>query len=69
MTRNERAATVGSYYANILELLRVHHDGEDVILYPKLLERCPADADLIARINAQHHDVESALQVRSSRNV
>jgi hypothetical protein len=49
-----RAVAVASYYANVLRLLRVHHEGEDVLLTPKLLERNPEQAELIERIAAQH---------------
>src|SRR5438067_13168408 len=62
-----RAATIGSFYANVLELLRVHHEGEDELLYPKLLERCPDRAPLVERINAQHVEVESLLHASQAR--
>jgi hypothetical protein len=52
-----RAAHVGSYYANVLGLLHVHHEGEDELVTPKLLERAPEHAELIASIASQHGDV------------
>lgn len=58
----ERVAAVAGYYADILAFLRVHHEGEDELLWPKLVERCPEDADLIRRIAGQHEGVLRALQ-------
>ncbi|MCW2599835.1 MAG: hypothetical protein JWM02_1664 [Frankiales bacterium] len=52
-----RADVVGSYYANVLSLLHVHHEGEDELLTPRLLDRSPADAATLARIAAQHGGV------------
>lgn len=57
----ERAETVGAYYFNILELLRSHHAGEDLLLTPKLLERCPEQAAEIRRIAEQHDEVHDAM--------
>ena len=49
-----KVATVSSFYENVLEFLHVHHEGEDKLLYPLLLERCPEHRELISRIDAQH---------------
>ena len=49
-----RAELVGSFYENILEFLHVHHEGEDVLVYPLLKERCPEDRATLERIEAQH---------------
>jgi hypothetical protein len=46
--------TVASFYETALEFLHVHHEGEDVLVYPILKERCPDRADLLARIDDQH---------------
>lgn len=54
---SERAAVVASYYANVLRLLRGHHEGEDLLVTPKLLQRNPDQAELIGRIASQHADV------------
>jgi hypothetical protein len=61
-----RAEVVGSYYANVLELLHRHHEGEDELLTPRLLERAPAHASTIERVGAQHHVVLAALHVAES---
>jgi hypothetical protein len=52
-----RSAVVGSYYDNILRLLHAHHDGEDELIWPKLLERCPSDAEMISEVAGQHQVV------------
>ena len=56
-----RAALVGDYYTNVLRLLHAHHTGEDELLTPKLLDRCPDQAEVIARVADQHHNVDGAL--------
>jgi hemerythrin-like domain-containing protein len=58
----ERVAAVAGYYSEILAFLHVHHEGEDALLWPRLAQRCPADADLIRRIAGQHEGVLTALQ-------
>ncbi|HEY1825578.1 MAG TPA: hemerythrin domain-containing protein [Acidimicrobiales bacterium] len=58
-----RAALVASYYDNVLSLLHVHHDSEDQLVWPRLLERCPDDAATVSRIAAQHGDVVESLAV------
>ena len=55
-----RAAIVASFYANVLEFLRVHHEGEDELMFPKLIERAE-DPDLVRRIADEHHGVENKL--------
>jgi hypothetical protein len=58
----ERADVVGSYYANVLALLHAHHEGEDVLVWPKLVERAPAEADTVMRVAGQHEGVLAALE-------
>jgi hypothetical protein len=52
-----RAAVVGTYYDNVLKFLHVHHEGEDDLVWPPLLERAVERAELVQRIAAQHGDV------------
>jgi hemerythrin-like domain-containing protein len=49
-----KIATVSSFFENVLEFLHVHHEGEDKLVYPLLVERCPEKSELISRIDAQH---------------
>lgn len=55
-----RAAVVAGYYSNVLEFLRVHHDGEDALLFPKLRERA-SDVTLFDQMSADHEAVHAAL--------
>ena len=56
-----RADVVGSYYDNVLRLLHGHHESEDELMTPKLLERLPDHAGAIARIGNQHDAVFTAV--------
>ena len=56
-----RAAHFADYISELLWLLHAHHAGEDELLYPLLVERVPAEAELFARMDAQHSSVESSL--------
>jgi hypothetical protein len=57
----DRVAAVGGYYSDILAFLHAHHEGEDELLWPKLVARCPADAEVVRRIAGQHDAVTVAL--------
>jgi hemerythrin-like domain-containing protein len=49
-----RARTLGRHYRFVTQVLHDHHTYEDDHLWPVLLERCPMDAELINRMEAQH---------------
>ena len=66
-TDADRVATVASYYANVLAFLHVHHEGEDALVWPRLLDRCPGDAATITRVAAQHEGVLAVLNGAESR--
>lgn len=54
----ERVEMVASYYDNVLRLVHAHHDGEDELLTPRLVQRCtPAEAAEVERVAAQHREV------------
>jgi hemerythrin-like domain-containing protein len=63
---DDKVAVVASYYANVLAFLHVHHQGEDALLWPKLLERV-RDPAVVRRIAAQHLDVDGAVASAESR--
>jgi len=54
---DERRALVANYYANLMAFLEVHHDGEEQIVFPRLLERAPEHQATVERAEAQHVDV------------
>jgi hypothetical protein len=56
-----RTEFVASYYDNVLRLLHGHHEGEDELMTPKLLERLPEHAETIQRVGDQHHAVFAAV--------
>jgi hypothetical protein len=62
-----RSAIVGTYYDNVLRLLHAHHGGEDELIWPKLLERCPDDAELVSEVAAQHQAVSKLIEVTMSQ--
>lgn len=49
-----RAEAVSSFYENVIEMLHVHHTGEDELLYPLLEQRCVESRAALERIDAQH---------------
>ncbi len=58
-----RAAAVGTVLGNFDKLLHVHHEGEDLYMYPQLAERAPACAVHVAQMLAQHAQVTERLEV------
>jgi len=67
--RTDRTDAVTDYYANVLAMLRVHHQGEDELLWPKLSERAPHEAVLVARMQGQHEGLHDALSEAERRLV
>src|SRR6478735_1672071 len=60
-----RAEVVGAFYADILEFLHLHHEGEDELLFPKLVARVP-DPELVTRIAGQHALVHDGLEASNA---
>ncbi|HEY5788846.1 MAG TPA: hemerythrin domain-containing protein [Microlunatus sp.] len=56
-----RAAVIGAHIRLALTGLHLHHTGEDELLWPKLLERAAPSADLVHRMEEQHHRVEDVM--------
>ena len=59
----ERAAAVGTMLGNFDKLLHVHHEGEDLYMYPKLAERAPACGLHVAQMLEHHAQVAERLEV------
>ena len=53
-----RAEVVASHLDLVLAGLHMHHTGEDVVLWPLLVDRAAPSGDLIATMEAQHHAVD-----------
>jgi hemerythrin-like domain-containing protein len=58
-----RARVLAAHARLVLRGLEGHHTAEDELLWPKLLERCTPDADLVHRMEGQHERVHEALEV------
>ena len=56
-----RAKVLADHARLILSGLHGHHTSEDLLLWPKLLERAAPDAALIHRMEAQHERVAAAI--------
>jgi hemerythrin-like domain-containing protein len=53
-----RAEVLTAWTSEVLDLLHHHHTGEDDLLWPLLLERCPPDTELVHRMEAQHAGID-----------
>jgi hemerythrin-like domain-containing protein len=45
----------------IVEALHIHHEGEDELMYPKLIERLPDQASMTEEVEHEHQFVKTAL--------
>jgi hypothetical protein len=57
----ERAGEVVGYLHEVLWLLEAHHQGEDELLYPKLVDRAGEHVALYERMDAQHRAVSAGI--------
>jgi hemerythrin-like domain-containing protein len=57
----ERAALVGEHLTDVVFSLHHHHEGEDDLLWPPLLEQATLEAELIQRMEDQHAALSTAL--------
>ena len=62
----ERVELVATYYRNVLALLHAHHDGEDDLIWPILIQRAPDQAAEVQRIASQHDAITSTLEAASA---
>jgi hypothetical protein len=58
---DHRRGLVANYYTNILAFLEVHHDGEEELLFPKLIERAPEQKGVVDGAIEQHEQVVTLL--------
>ena len=49
-----------------IKALHVHHDGEDEMLYPKLIERVPDQAPMTEQVEHEHLAIKTALDETSA---
>jgi len=50
----------------VLAMLHVHHEGEDELLYPKLIERAPDQAAVTEQVDHEHELIKTALDATSA---
>ena len=58
----ERVALIANYYENILSFLHSHHEGEELLVFPLLRERCDGAGELMDRMAAEHHEALELLE-------
>jgi hemerythrin-like domain-containing protein len=62
-----RAAQLSDHLDYLNNMLHHHHSGEDRLLWPKLLERVPADlAPTVELMEQQHHRIHDTMQAAAS---
>jgi len=49
-----------------IAMLHDHHEGEDELLYPKLIERVPEQAAMTAQVDHEHQLIKTALDATSA---
>jgi hemerythrin-like domain-containing protein len=64
----ERVTFLADHIDLALGLLHHHHESEDLLLWPKLLERAPEQAATVQRVADQHHDVAAAIERAETAN-
>jgi hemerythrin-like domain-containing protein len=65
-----QAAVVADHVEWMVRFLHSHHEGEDMMVWPRLLERCPAAIDpLIFTMESQHVGLAEALDSLAASSV
>jgi hemerythrin-like domain-containing protein len=62
----ERVAFLADHIDFGVGLLHHHHESEDELLYPLLVERAPEQAAMTQRVEQQHRDVTAAIEAVSA---
>ena len=57
-----RARRLAAHATEMLAFLHHHHTGEDEFLWPVLRPRVSLEAELIDRMEAQHHEIAAAVE-------
>jgi hypothetical protein len=56
-----RAAVLAEHAQDVSAGLHHHHETEDLLLWPPLLQAVPLEADLVHRMESQHEEMSAAL--------
>jgi iron-sulfur cluster repair protein YtfE (RIC family) len=58
---SSRSRIVGGHVLDVLQVLHHHHEGEDLLLWPKLRERAPDQQAILDEMEAGHIQLGAAL--------
>ncbi|QVQ52251.1 hemerythrin domain-containing protein [Spiractinospora alimapuensis] len=65
---SERARTVADHARLLVAILSTHHEAEDEVLWPILMERCPAElTPMVATMEEEHQQLHTLLDTVSER--
>ena len=57
-----RRALIANYYTNLMSFLEAHHGGEEEIIFPRLVDRLPAQRAVVETAEGQHHEVTGLIE-------
>jgi hemerythrin-like domain-containing protein len=63
---SERVTFLADHIDFGLALLHLHHEGEDELLYPKLIERAPDQAAMTETVEHEHEVIKTAVDAASA---
>jgi hypothetical protein len=61
-----RVAFLANHIDFAIAMLHIHHEGEDELLYPKLIERVPEQAPMTEEVEHEHLLIKTALEAASA---
>jgi hemerythrin-like domain-containing protein len=61
-----RVAFLADHVDFVISALHIHHEGEDELLYPKLIERAPEQAPMTEEVEHEHKLIGTALETASA---
>ncbi len=64
----ERVPFLADHVDFALGMLHHHHESEDAVLYPLLVERAPEQAQVTQEVEHQHQEVSGAIEAAESAN-
>jgi hypothetical protein len=64
---DERRALIANYYVNLIAFLEVHHEGEEMLVFPLLSERAGDDRSEVDKSTRQHAEVVALMEGVKSR--
>ena len=62
----ERVTFLADHIDFAILALHIHHEGEDELLYPKLIERVPEQAPITEEVEHEHEIIKTALDATSA---